>query len=66
MVWWIAVVTVTDGDGDVDVDEFRIGDKLKFDDDGPLADIADGFGMVTVARRMALTTTTRWMRALRC
>ena len=43
-----AVVTVTDGDGDVDVDEFGIGDKLKFDDDGPLADIADGFGMVTV------------------
>ena len=43
-----AVVTVTDGDGDVDTDSIDIGDRIKFADDGPSADIIDCAGMVTI------------------
>jgi hypothetical protein len=42
------VVTATDGDGDTDTDSNPIGDKLKFDDDGPTASIVDGTGMVQI------------------
>ncbi|TIG74730.1 hypothetical protein DI120_16030, partial [Legionella pneumophila] len=35
-----AVVTVTDGDGDVATQAIGIGDKVVFEDDGPVAQIA--------------------------
>ena len=34
-----AVLTVTDGDGDVDTDSVQIGQAIRFEDDGPSADI---------------------------
>ncbi|MEE8522343.1 MAG: DUF5801 repeats-in-toxin domain-containing protein, partial [Thermoanaerobaculia bacterium] len=41
-------VEVTDGDGDTDTDSIELGSLIKFEDDGPTADLVDAGGMIVL------------------
>ncbi len=51
-----AVVTVTDGDDDTATDSVDIGDKIRFEDDGPTAAIQSTAATVTVDESAGLQT----------